>query len=97
MEQEYTFQNYAMDVQTRITELSDQEKQSLEALAATPAAEVLVKILGEDLLSALPAVTTGVQSNMPTQAVPSTNMATPTPAAAPVAAERTGLAARPMQ
>ena len=84
MEQEYTFQNYAKDVQTRITELSDQEKQSLEALAATPAAEVLVKILGEELLSALPAVT----SDMPTEAAPT---------AAPVAAEKTGLAARPMQ
>ena len=88
MEQEYTFQNYAKDVQTRITELSDQEKQSLEALAATPAAEVLVKILGEELLSALPAVTSGIQSDMPTEAAPT---------AAPVAAERTGLAARPMQ
>ena len=70
MEQEYTFQNYAKDVQTRITELSDQEKQSLEALAATPAAEVLVKILGEELLSALPAVTSGIQSDMPTEAAP---------------------------
>ena len=100
MEQGYTFEQYTTDVQSRVGSLTEEEKQVLSNFGESPAGDILVKILGQELLSAVSDVPKPTQPKMPQQVAPTTGLAspvTPTPTAAPVAAERTGLAARPMQ
>jgi hypothetical protein len=98
MEQGYTFDQYTAEVQSRVATLTDEEKQTLSGLAESPAGDILIKILGEELLSSVADVPAPTQPEMaPTTGLASPIVATPTPTAAPVAAERTGLAARPMQ
>ena len=103
MDEEQMMQQYGAEVSQRIDALADEEKTTLMEFMGTPAANIMAKVLGPDLVSVLP-LDKMTQPNSANAGMPSpTGLATPTKtpaeAAAPVAAApvRTGLAARPMQ
>ncbi len=102
MDEEQMMQQYGAEVSQRIDALADEEKTTLMEFMGTPAANIMAKVLGPDLVSVLP-LDKMTQPNSANASMPSpTGLASPTetpaeaaaPAAAPV---RTGLAARPMQ
>ena len=102
MDEEQMMQQYGAEVSQRIDALADEEKTTLMKFMGTPAANIMAKVLGPDLVSVLP-LDKMTQPNSANAGMPSpTGLASPTetpaeaaaPAAAPV---RTGLAARPMQ
>jgi hypothetical protein len=105
MDEEQMMQQYGAEVSQRIDALADEEKTTLMEFMGTPAANIMAKVLGPDLVSVLP-LDKMTQPNSANAGMPSpTGLASPTtpteipaeaaaPAAAPV---RTGLAARPMQ
>ena len=104
MEQEVSFNDYLSQVNSRIANLSDEEKKMVSAFTETPEAQLLGKVLGPEMIQGI----SSAQDNIPTEATtpmptglgsPTTPTEIPAEAAAPVAAApvRKGLPARPMQ
>ena len=100
MEQDQMMQEYGAEVSQRIETLSDEEKTILSDFVKTPAAGVISKVLGPEMISIIPLD----KISQPTQtdaalSAPAMPTEIPAEAAAPVAAApvRKGLAARPMQ
>ena len=104
MEQELSFNDYLSQVNSRIDNLSDEEKKMVSAFTETPEAQLMGKVLGPEILQGI----SDVQDAIPMETAPTptpTGLGAPTTptqipaeAATPVAAPvRTGLAARPMQ
>ena len=102
MEQELSFNDYLSQVNSRIDNLSDEEKKMVSAFTETPEAQLMGKVLGPEILQGI----SDVQDAIPMETAPTpTGLGAPTTptqipaeAATPVAAPvRTGLAARPIQ
>ena len=97
-------QQFGEDVSQRIDQLSPEEKNTAKEFMNSPAAAIMSKIFGPELINALPLdklLEDAPEETAPKPEAPSGLASRETPmkpsAAAPVAAERTGLAARPMQ
>ena len=103
MDSEEMMRQFEVEASQRIDELTPEERNVAKEFMTSPAAAVMMKVLGPNFVSSLPV--DKLSEGSTAEAIP-TGLASPTTpteisaeAAAPVAAApvRTGLAARPMQ
>ena len=103
MDSEEMMKQFEMETAQRVDELTPEERNIAKEFMTSPAAAVMMKVLGSNFVSSLPV---DKLSEGSTAEASSTGLASPTPpteipaeVTAPVAAApvRKGLAARPMQ